>query len=49
MIARIVAMVLRYMFIYKRSFIRIAELIFFPLMDLLVWGFVTMYLEQVTQ
>lgn len=49
MISRIVAMVLRYMFIYKRSFIRIAELIFFPLMDLLVWGFVTLYLEQVTQ
>lgn len=49
MIARIMAMVLRYMFIYKRSAIRIAELIFFPLMDLLVWGFVTMYLEQITQ
>jgi ABC-2 type transport system permease protein len=42
-------MVLRYLFIYKRSAIRIAELIFFPLMDLLVWGFVTVYLEQVTQ
>lgn len=49
MIARIAAMVMRYMFIYKRSYIRIAELIFFPLMDLLVWGFVTLYLEQVTQ
>jgi ABC-2 type transport system permease protein len=49
MISRILAMVLRYMFIYKRSYIRIAELIFFPLMDLLVWGFVTLYLEQVTQ
>lgn len=49
MISRVLAMVLRYMFIYKRSFIRIAELIFFPLMDLLVWGFVTLYLEQVTQ
>jgi ABC-2 type transport system permease protein len=49
MISRILAMVLRYLFIYKRSFIRIAELIFFPLMDLLVWGFVTLYLEQVTQ
>ena len=49
MISRVVAMVSRYMFIYKRSYIRIAELIFFPLMDLLVWGFVTLYLEQVTQ
>ena len=49
MISRILAMVMRYMFIYKRSYIRIAELIFFPLMDLLVWGFVTLYLEQVTQ
>lgn len=49
MISRVVGMVLRYLFIYKRSKIRVAELIFFPLMDLLVWGFVTMYLEQVTQ
>ncbi len=49
MISRVVGMVLRYLFIYKRSAIRVAELIFFPLMDLLVWGFVTMYLEQVTQ
>jgi ABC-2 type transport system permease protein len=49
MISRILAMVLRYLFIYKRSYIRIGELIFFPLMDLLVWGFVTMYLQQVTQ
>lgn len=49
MISRIVGMVLRYIFIYKRSKIRVAELVFFPLMDLLVWGFVTMYLEQVTQ
>ena len=49
MISRITGMVLRYLFIYKRSVIRIAELIFFPLMDLLVWGFVTLYLEQITQ
>jgi ABC-2 type transport system permease protein len=49
MISRIAGMVLRYLFIYKRSVIRIAELIFFPLMDLLVWGFVTLYLEQITQ
>lgn len=49
MISRIAGMVMRYLFIYKRSVIRIAELIFFPLMDLLVWGFVTLYLEQITQ
>jgi ABC-2 type transport system permease protein len=49
MISRVLGMVLRYLFIYKRSSIRIAELVFFPLMDLLVWGFVTLYLEQVTQ
>ena len=49
MISRIFAMVARYLFIYKRSSIRVAELIFFPLMDLFVWGFVTQYLQQVTQ
>jgi ABC-2 type transport system permease protein len=49
MTSRILAMVMRYLFIYKRSYIRIAELVFFPLMDLLVWGFVTLYLEQATQ
>jgi len=49
MISRIIGMVLRYLVIYKRSWLRVGELIFFPLMDLLVWGFMTVYLQQITQ
>lgn len=49
MISRIIGMVLRYLFVYKRSFVRLTELVLFPLMDLLVWGFVTVYLEHLTQ
>ena len=43
---RIRAMVLRQLLVYRRSTIRIAEIVFWPLMDLLVWGFVTSYLTQ---
>lgn len=35
---------LRYTYLYKRSLPRLLEIIFWPLMDLLVWGFLTVYL-----
>ena len=35
---------LRYMYLYKRSLPRVLEIVFWPLMDLLVWGFLTVYL-----
>jgi len=38
------ALVLRYTFLLRRSVPRILEMFFWPMMDLLVWGFVTMYL-----
>lgn len=38
------ALVLRYLLLNLRSAPRILEMIFWPMMDLLVWGFVTMYL-----
>jgi ABC-2 type transport system permease protein len=40
------ALVLRYLFLYTRNPIRFVELIFWPLVDLLVWGFLTMYLQR---
>ena len=40
------ALVLRYVFLYTRHPVRFVELIFWPLVDLLVWGFLTVYLQQ---
>jgi ABC-2 type transport system permease protein len=44
--ARIRALVLRYTFLYTRSIPRVTELFFWPIMDLLVWGYVTLYLQR---
>lgn len=40
------ALVLRYLFLYTRHPIRMVELVFWPLVDLLMWGFLTNYLHQ---
>lgn len=40
------ALVLRYIFLYTRHPVRFIELIFWPLVDLLVWGFLTVYLRK---
>lgn len=40
------ALILRYLFLYTRNPVRFVELIFWPLVDLLMWGFLTMYLKQ---
>lgn len=40
------ALVLRYIFLYTRHPVRFIELIFWPLVDLLVWGFLTVYLRN---
>ena len=40
------ALVLRYVFLYTRHPVRFIELIFWPLVDLLVWGFLTVYLQK---
>ncbi len=40
------ALVLRYIFLYTRHPVRLVELVFWPLVDLLVWGFLTVYLQQ---
>ena len=40
------ALVLRYLFLYTRNGVRIVELVFWPTMEILVWGFLTSYLHQ---
>lgn len=42
------ALLLRYIFLYTRSPIRMVEMVFWPVVDLLVWGFLTLYLRQNT-
>ena len=42
------ALVLRYAFLYTRNWIRVVELIFWPTMELLVWGFLTTFIERQT-
>lgn len=46
MITRIIAMVLRYGFLYRRSIARTGEILFWPVMNLLVWGFLTVFLTR---
>jgi ABC-2 type transport system permease protein len=43
---RIWALTLRYLFLYTRHPVRLVELIFWPLVDLLMWGFLTTHLQQ---
>jgi ABC-2 type transport system permease protein len=42
-------MLLRYLFLHKRSLPRTLEIVFWPVMELLVWGFVTVYLRSLMQ
>jgi len=43
---RIYALFLRYLYLYKRSLPRFMEILYWPLLDLLVWGFVSVYLAR---
>jgi ABC-2 type transport system permease protein len=45
-LTRIIAMFQRYLFLHRRSLIRAFDIFFWPVMDLLIWGFVTMYIQQ---
>ena len=46
MLTRIHGLVLRYLYLYRRSLARAGEIFFWPIMDLLVWGFVSTYINQ---
>ncbi len=43
---RIKALLLRYGYVYSRNTFRAFDIVFWPFMDLLVWGYVSVYLTQ---
>lgn len=45
-VGRINAMILRHLYLYQRSFARLLEIFYWPFVDLVVWGFITMYLAN---
>ena len=46
---RVWILVLRYVFIYRRSWVRMLEILFWPTMELLVWGYVTRFIQRAGQ
>jgi ABC-2 type transport system permease protein len=40
------ALLSRHLYLYKRSFPRVLEIIYWPFVDLIIWGFITIYLAQ---
>lgn len=45
-LSRVFAYAIRHIYLYKRSFPRLMEVFYWPLLDLLLWGFVTVYLAK---
>ena len=43
---RVSALVMRYLYLYRRSLARAGEVFFWPVMDLVLWGFLTAYMER---
>jgi ABC-2 type transport system permease protein len=43
---RIVAVFVRQMYLYKRSLPRLMEIFYWPLLDLVLWGFISVYLAR---
>ncbi|MBI1820405.1 MAG: ABC transporter permease [Nitrospirae bacterium] len=43
---RISAIIYRHSLLYKRSMTRLMEIIYWPVLDLMVWGFVSLYLQK---
>ena len=46
MITRLSGLLLRHLYLYRRSVSRIMEIVFWPVMSLMVWGFLSRYLKQ---
>jgi ABC-2 type transport system permease protein len=42
------ALVLRYLFLYTRTPMRLIELIFWPVVELMIWGYLTMFIQENT-
>jgi ABC-2 type transport system permease protein len=43
---RITALVTRHLYLYRRSLPRLMEIFYWPFLDLVVWGFITVYLMR---
>ncbi|HEY6073380.1 MAG TPA: ABC transporter permease [Anaerolineales bacterium] len=43
---RIYALVARHLYLYRRSLPRVMEIIYWPFLDLVIWGFITVYLMK---
>jgi ABC-2 type transport system permease protein len=39
-------LMLRYLYPYRRSLVRVGEICFWPVMNLLMWGFLTVYMQR---
>jgi ABC-2 type transport system permease protein len=42
----VTALIWRYLFLYTRTPMRLVELVFWPMVDLLIWGFVMLYVKD---
>lgn len=45
-INRIYALIMRYLYLYPRSVPRILDIFFWPMVEILIWGFLSIYLQQ---
>ncbi|MCR4328574.1 MAG: ABC transporter permease [Patescibacteria group bacterium] len=43
---RVKALLMRNLYLYKRSLPRIMDILYWPVMELLIWGFLSVYLEK---
>jgi len=43
---RIMALMARHLYLYRRSFPRVLEVFYWPFLDLTIWGFITLYLAR---
>ncbi len=43
---RVTALIIRHLYLYRRSLPRIMEIFYWPFLDLVIWGFITLYLAQ---
>jgi len=43
---RIAALILRHLYLYRRSLPRMMEIFYWPFLDLVIWGFITLYLAR---
>lgn len=45
-IHRVAAIIARHLYLYRRSLPRIMEIFYWPFLDLVIWGFITLYLAK---